>query len=132
MGKPQTELEPFRDELRGLRTALGNRIRHLRRQRGWSQEEFADRAHIHRTFAGSLERGEKNVSFHALALISKCFGLMISELLAGLETGEPGSAAARRSRARKLGHSADWKQLLNEITILEHSIRKLRMLTERV
>jgi DNA-binding XRE family transcriptional regulator len=73
VGKPQREVDPFRDELQSLREALGLRIRELRRERGWSQEEFAHQAHVHRTFAGSLERGEKNCSFHALVLIARSF-----------------------------------------------------------
>jgi transcriptional regulator with XRE-family HTH domain len=60
-----------------FRKALGGRIRDLRTLKGWSQEEFAARAHVHRTFAGSLERGEKNCSFHALVLIAQCFGITV-------------------------------------------------------
>ena len=71
-----------------LRRALGNRIRELRKARDWSQEQFSAHAHVHRTFAGALERGEKNVSFHALVLIARCFGLTLAELLAGIETGK--------------------------------------------
>ena len=130
MGKPQTEVAPFRDELRTIREALGNRIRQLRKQRGWSQEEFADKAHIHRTFAGSLERGEKNVSFHALVLISHCFEIALSELFAGLEAGESVESTERtRPRNRKVGRgdsSIDRAQILNELESLEKSIRTLR------
>ena len=103
VGKPQREVEPFRDDLRAFRKALGHRIRELRMMRGWSQEDFASRAHIHRTFAGSLERGEKNCSFHALVLISRCFGITMSELLAGLETGDlaPGASVVSQARGGK-------------------------------
>lgn len=89
VGKPQREIDPYRAELEELRFALGRRIRELRQRNGWSQEEFAARAHVHRTFAGSLERGEKNLSFHALILVARCFGVTLAELLQGIETGEP-------------------------------------------
>ena len=56
VGKPQREIDPFRDELVALRSALGNRIRELRKAKGWSQEQFSAYAHVHRTFAGALER----------------------------------------------------------------------------
>jgi transcriptional regulator with XRE-family HTH domain len=123
VGKPQTELGPFRDELGALRKALGNRIRQLRTLRGWSQEVFAAKAHVHRTFAGSLERGEKNVSFHALVLIARCFGMTLAELLAGLEAGEP---ARSRARNRRSSDSVDRERLLSEVAALEANVRALR------
>ena len=38
---------------------LGERLRAYRTQRGWSQEELAERADLHTTYIGQLERGEK-------------------------------------------------------------------------
>jgi transcriptional regulator with XRE-family HTH domain len=87
VGKPQREVDPFRDELRDMRQALGRRIRELRTARGWSQE-FADKAHVHRTFAGSLERGEKNCSFHALILIARCLDMTVADMLVDFEAGK--------------------------------------------
>jgi len=45
-----------------LQVALGERIRELRKKAGYSQEGFADAAGVHRTYMGTLERGEANVS----------------------------------------------------------------------
>lgn len=86
-------------------------------------------AHIHRTFAGSLERGEKNVSFHALVLIARCFGIAVSELLAGLEGGE--TVPARRPRAT--ASSLERTRILSEAEGLERTARFLREMarTER-
>lgn len=136
MGKPQREVDPFRDELQALRKALGSRIRHLRKLRAWSQEEFAARAHVHRTFAGSLERGEKNCSFHALALISQCFGVTMSELLAGIEKGPPtqsvstANAPTRRYRASPDRNEPDHSGVLRELATLERSVHSLKTLME--
>jgi transcriptional regulator with XRE-family HTH domain len=41
---------------------FGESVRQLREERGWSQEELADRCHLHRTYVGGIERGERNVS----------------------------------------------------------------------
>jgi transcriptional regulator with XRE-family HTH domain len=43
-----------------LRAAFGRRVRELRRRLGISQEELADRAGIHWTYLGGIERGERN------------------------------------------------------------------------
>jgi transcriptional regulator with XRE-family HTH domain len=130
VGKPQREVDPFRDELREIRKTLGQRIRELRKLKGWSQEEFSDHAHIHRTFAGSLERGEKNVSFHGLALIARCFGITLSDLLAGIEAGESveslGPASSRRRKNRGDHDSLDHKRILTEAMVLERTARTLR------
>jgi len=126
VGKPQSELTPFRDELLLLRRALGSRIRELRKLRGWSQETFADKSHIHRTFAGSLERGEKNVSFHALVLIAKCFAMPLSELLAGLEDGR--TIKKTRWRPKLRSERLERDRILSEMAALEGNLRALKEL----
>jgi transcriptional regulator with XRE-family HTH domain len=69
---------------------LGQRIRDLRKERGWSQERFADVCGVHRTYMGHLERGEKNVSFNTLVRLSEALGITLPELL-----------SAQRKRANK-------------------------------
>src|SRR5712691_133979 len=130
VGKPQREIDPFRDELQTFRKALGGRIRDLRTLKGWSQEEFAAKAHVHRTFAGSLERGEKNCSFHALVLIAQCFGMTLSEMFAGLEAGESSASnTAEQSRQRRATSDdcdMDRKKVLQEVLAIERTARTLK------
>lgn len=38
---------------------IGDRIRAYRNQKGWSQEYLAEKAEVHHTYIGQLERGEK-------------------------------------------------------------------------
>ena len=49
--------------------------------RGWSQEELADRADLHRTYVGGVERGERNVSIDAIELFAIAFGEPASSFL---------------------------------------------------
>ena len=68
-----------------LQKALGERVRQLRLKRGYSQEHFADRCGVHRTFMGTIERGETNISFHNLAKIASGLNVTLSMLLSGVE-----------------------------------------------
>jgi transcriptional regulator with XRE-family HTH domain len=65
--------------------SLGQRIRELRKRKGYSQEAFADATGLHRTWMGAVERGERNLSFRNLVLVSKALGLTLSQLLSGVE-----------------------------------------------
>ena len=69
-----------------LREQLGRTIRHLRTQAGFSQERFADACALHRTYIGSVERGETNISLDNIALIARTLALPVSKLFAAAET----------------------------------------------
>jgi transcriptional regulator with XRE-family HTH domain len=74
--------------------ALGRRIRELRLKQGYSQEGFADHCGVHRTFMGTIERGESNLSFSNLVKVADGLGITLSQLLSGLEK-RAGQAAKR-------------------------------------
>lgn len=65
--------------------ALGQAIRELRLTTGLSQEAFADRCGLHRTYVGGIERGERNVSFANLLRVAHALGVRPSELLVRYE-----------------------------------------------
>lgn len=60
---------------------FGNRVKKLRKAKGWSQEELAKKAGLHRTYIGSIERSERNVSLINIERIAKSLGIEISDLL---------------------------------------------------
>lgn len=60
---------------------LGSRIREIRKAKGLSQEAFADKCNLDRTYIGSVERGERNISFRNLYIISSNLNLSLSDLL---------------------------------------------------
>lgn len=54
-----------------LAKKFGVLIRQLRLKQGLSQEAFADRCSLHRTYIGSIERGEKNITIETAQKISR-------------------------------------------------------------
>lgn len=71
--------------MRPLQVRLGKVVQRLRRASGLSQEVFADRARMHRTYIGAVERGEKNLSLTNLERIAHALGLRPSQLLGEAE-----------------------------------------------
>lgn len=64
-----------------LRRVFGDLVRQRRMVLGISQEELADRASVHRTYIGSVERAEINVSLDNIDRISAALGAEASEML---------------------------------------------------
>lgn len=62
------------------REIIANNIRKLRQMQKLSQEDFAEKAELHRTYIGSIERGERNVSIDNLERIAKALGVDIRKL----------------------------------------------------
>lgn len=55
--------------------AFGTRLRAIREAAGISQEELADRADLHRTYVGSVERGERNISLANIHRLADALGI---------------------------------------------------------
>lgn len=64
-----------------IKKQLGQKIKELRLKAGYSQEELAARAGLHRTYMSDIERGERNVSVENIQKIAKALGVKSSNLL---------------------------------------------------
>ena len=62
-----------------IKEKVGQRIKDLRTKQGLSQEEFAFRCELDRTYITSLERGKRNISLTNLEKIAKAFNITLSE-----------------------------------------------------
>jgi len=56
-------------------------VRTLRNKKSWTQEELAKRADLHRTYIGSIERYERNVSLLNVERIAKALGVKAKDLI---------------------------------------------------
>jgi len=63
---------------------FGARIRELRSQTGLSQEAFASKCGLDRTYISGIERGKRNVSLRNIGRIAEFLGVSVSDLMEGI------------------------------------------------
>ena len=60
---------------------FGNRVREERLKRGFSQENLASLAKVHRTYIGMIERAEKNITLENIEKVASALNIPIKDLL---------------------------------------------------
>jgi len=63
---------------------FGERLRSLRETRGLSQEGFAHKAGLDRTYISGIERGKRNLAIRNIEKIAQALDMSISDLMKGL------------------------------------------------
>lgn len=63
------------------RDVFAARLREVRLAAGLSQEALAAKADLHRTYVGSVERGERNISIDNMEKLAKALGVGVVDLL---------------------------------------------------
>ncbi len=76
------------DEIEFLR-GLGARLRDRRAARGLTQAQLGEQCDLHRTFIGSVERGERNLSILNLRLVARVLRVPLAELFAAPQSDGP-------------------------------------------
>lgn len=64
---------------------FGLRLKELRLEKGFSQEKFALKIGLDRTYYSSVEQGKRHISLRNIDKISKGFDISISDLFKGVE-----------------------------------------------
>jgi len=72
------------DSKEALLIRFGARVRQARKEKGLSQEKMADKAGVHRTYIGMIERAEKNITLININKIANALDISINELMGGL------------------------------------------------
>jgi transcriptional regulator with XRE-family HTH domain len=62
-------------KLAEINKKVGLNIRKYREKKGWSQEQLAFEANLHRAYIGQIERGEKNIGLMNLEKIAKALNI---------------------------------------------------------
>src|SRR5687767_13936913 len=95
-----------------LSLGFGRVVRALREEAGYSQEGFAYAVRVHRTYMGTLERGQGNPTLEKIEAIARTLGVNVGDLLRAAETGKaadmvPLERALRRAPASTRSRFSD-------------------------
>ena len=63
------------------RELVAQNIRELRQERGWSQDELAARAGLHRTYIGTIERAEQSITVDSMEKLATALNVKVARLL---------------------------------------------------
>ncbi|MFA5140818.1 MAG: helix-turn-helix transcriptional regulator [Elusimicrobiota bacterium] len=80
----------------GIGYALGRSVRAQRRRLGLTQEELGEKADVHWTFIGHIERGRKLPSLRVLTNIAGALGTTPAQLLCGVAARAPRAESWKR------------------------------------
>lgn len=69
---------------------FGQAVRSRREKLGISQEELADRAGLHRTYIGDIERGRRNVALRNICRLARALEVPPAELLSECAAADAG------------------------------------------
>jgi transcriptional regulator with XRE-family HTH domain len=64
---------------------LGQRIRKIRREKGWRQIDLAEHSGVHEVHISDIERGAREICLNNLVALAKGLGVSVSELVKGID-----------------------------------------------
>jgi transcriptional regulator with XRE-family HTH domain len=70
--------------MKQVQVLVGKKIKELRMEAGFSQEDLADQAQIHRSHMAEIERGEVDIRISQLMKVSEILGIKVSKLVQGI------------------------------------------------
>lgn len=90
-----------------IRKQLGKRIRQLRKAKGWTQQELAERADLDYKYLGAIERGERNITIDNVQKIADGLGFDPHQLFLFSTKGELSSEKVTEAKIRDLLKQSD-------------------------
>ncbi len=69
----------------GLHKKFGDHIRHLRKQKDWTQETLGEKANLDWRYVGDVERGEKSPTLETIRKLAKALKISLAELFSSFK-----------------------------------------------
>jgi len=63
-----------------IQKKFGKKVKELRKKKGLTQEDLAEKINVDRSYMGFIERGERNPTLDKIEKISKALNITLSEL----------------------------------------------------
>ena len=89
------------DSNKSLKDIIAENMRRFRQEHGYSQEKFAEICGYHRTYIGSIERGERNITLNTVEVLAEALGISVTELLTRKKANNDKEDTSNGSDARK-------------------------------
>ena len=81
MPRSSIQQEEQLNRISALQTAFAEVVRTQRQTKKLSQEEFAERSGLHRTYVSDIERGVRNIAFSNIIRICEALDISVSKLM---------------------------------------------------
>ena len=112
--------------MKDLKTRIGNLVRKLRKEKGLTQEELAERANLHPKYIGTIERGEIDIRIKNLLKITDALEIGLSEFFKGLPSKFDTEKIPMISEWLALIEDADTKTVEKLIAVNKEMLRQLK------
>jgi len=83
--------------MKDITMVVGERIQAYRKKTGLTQAELAEKADLHHTYVGQLERGEKNATLVTIEKIARALNLPFEVLFEVILSGDNNNAFAKEA-----------------------------------
>jgi len=109
--------------LEDVKRLIGDRIRQLRKEQSLSQEKLGDKADLHYTHIGSIERGEKNWSIDTLIKVAKGLNIEVADLF-NFPIPSPQAKKIKKSLTEEINTSSP--ETIKILSDLLHGLKSFR------
>ncbi len=109
-----------------VKAAFGTSVRAWRKRLGFSQEQLAERADLHRTYVSDVERGARNLSLESMTRIAQALRISVADLFPRETPNGKASAGGSNGHSQKLVDILLVEDNRDDVELTLHAFKKVR------